>query len=203
LTGGLQFQASYTLAKATDTNQNSATFTQTNSPYDIFDGSYDLGPSNFDTRHKVVASAVYAPTFFKGSTKSFYNYVVNGWSFAPIFTFYSGQPFDGTVSGTSLNNTNGNSRFPLNPRNAYRLPNIFNIDARLSKRFRLTESMNLEVLAEAFNVANRTHVFGENTTLYSRSGNNLNFNSTFGDITTTDSTLYRERQIQFSARFQF
>src|SRR5690606_21419654 len=40
-TAGLQLGASYTLAKSTDTNQNSATFTQTNSPYDILDGSYD------------------------------------------------------------------------------------------------------------------------------------------------------------------
>jgi len=158
-------------------------------------------------------SAVWAPTFYQGSTSSFYNYVLNGWSFSPIYTFYSGKPFDGTVSGTSLNNSFGDNRFPLNPRNAYRLPNLINIDARLSKRFRLTESMNLELLAEAFNVVNRTHVFGENTTLYTRgtppAGSPagtpipLNFNSNFGQITTTDSTLYRERQIQFAARFQF
>jgi hypothetical protein len=202
-THGLQFQASYTLAKATDTNQNSATFTQTNSPYDLFDRSYDAGPSNFDVRHKVVVSAVWAPTFYKGSNGSFYNYLLNGWSFSPIYTFYSGKPFDGTVSGTSLNNSFGDSRFPLNPRNAYRLPNLINIDARLSKRFRLTETMNLELLAEAFNVVNRTHVFGENATLYTRSGTVLTYNSSFGQITTTDSTLYRERQIQFAARFQF
>ncbi|HTK37898.1 MAG TPA: TonB-dependent receptor [Pyrinomonadaceae bacterium] len=202
-THGLQFQASYTLAKATDTNQNSATFTQTNSPYDLFDRSYDHGPSAFDVRHKVVVSAVWAPTFYKGSTSSLYNYVLNGWSFSPIYNFYSGRAFDGTVSGTSLNNSFGDNRFPLNPRNAYRLPNLINIDARLSKRFRLTESMNLELLAEAFNVVNRTHVFAENSTLYTRSGTVLTYNSSFGQITGTDSTLYRERQIQFAARFQF
>ena len=215
-TDGLQLQASYTLAKSTDTNQNSATFTQTNSPYDIFDGSYDPGPSSFDTRHKVVASAVYAPTFYKGSTKSFYNYLLNGWSFAPIYTFYSGRPFDGTVSGSSLNGTNGNNRFPLIGRNAFRVPSLHNLDVRLSKRFKLTESMNLEILGEAFNVANRTHVFSQNNTLYARATNCLNTNgivtnnpnglcrtNTFGEITGTDSTLYRERQIQFAARFQF
>ena len=204
-TDGLQFQVSYTLSKSTDTNQNSATFTQNNSPYDIFDGSYDGGPSNFDTRHKIVGSAVWAPTFYKGSNRSLGNYLLNGWSFAPIVTYYSGKPFDGSVSGTSLNRSNGDNRFPLNPRNAYRLPSIFNIDARLSKRFRLTESMNLELLAEGFNVANRTHVFGENTTLYTvnTTTNVLTFNPSFGQITTTDSTLYRERQIQFAARFQF
>jgi hypothetical protein len=204
-TDGLQFQASYTLAKATDTNQNSATFTQTNSPYDVFDGSYDVGPSNFDRRHKFVASLVWSPTFYKGSKSSFGNYILNGWTFSPIFTHYSGSPFDGTVSGTTLNGTNGNNRLPILARNAFRLPALQNIDARLSKRFRLTETMNLELLAEGFNIVNRTHVFSKNSTLYNRSGTStlLTYNTAFGEITGTDSTLYRERQIQFAARFQF
>ena len=201
-TDGLQFQSSYTLAKSTDTNQNSATFTQNNSPLDLFNRSLDNGPSNFDVRHKFVVSAVYAPNPYKGSSKA-YNYLANGWSIAPIYTYYSGRPFDGTVSGTSLNGSNGDNRFPLNQRNAYRLPGISNFDARLSKRFRFSERYNLELLAEGFNLFNRTHVFGQNSTLYSRSGTVLTYNNSFGDITTTDSTLYRERQIQFAARFQF
>jgi outer membrane receptor protein involved in Fe transport len=201
-TSGLQFQASYTLAKSTDTNQNSATFTQNNSPYDVFDRSYDRGPSNFDVRHKFVLSAVYAPNMYKGGN-SFYKYLLNGWSIAPIYAFYSGRAYDGGVSGTSLNNTNGDNRFPLNSRNAFRLPNLQNLDLRLSKRFNFTERYRLEFLAEAFNVVNRTQVFGANSTLYTRSGNVLTYNPLFGQVTTTDSTLYRERQIQFATRFQF
>jgi len=218
-TDGLQFQVSYTFAKSTDTNQNSATFTQTNSPYDLFDRNYDNGPSNFDIRHKFVASAVYAPTLYKGSKNSFYHYLLNGWSLAPVFTFYSGRPFDGTVGGATLNGTNGDNRFPLNPRNAFRLPSLTNFDARLSKRFKITESVNLEFLAEAFNLTNRTHVLGVGSALYTRAtntcsavnglpgvagANNLCRRTDFyTEPTTTDSTLYRERQIQFSARLQF
>ncbi|MGI8468354.1 MAG: TonB-dependent receptor domain-containing protein [Pyrinomonadaceae bacterium] len=215
-TNGLQFQASYTLARSTDTNQNSATFTQNNAPLNVFDRSYDAGPSNFDVRHKVVVSAVYAPNPYGGDKSSFYNYLLNGWSIAPIFAYYSGRPFDGTVSGVTLNGTNGDNRFPLNQRNAFRLPRLVNLDLRLSKRFRFTERYNLEVLAEGFNVFNRTQVFGENTSLYSRTTNcatingtasnnpnSLCYNPVFGTVTTTGSTLYNERQLQFSARFQF
>ncbi|CAN5675224.1 TonB-dependent receptor [soil metagenome] len=201
-TDGLQFQASYTLSKSTDTNQNSATFTQSNSPFDVFDRSFDAGPSNFDRRHKFVVSAVYAPRIYRGDTSSIYNYLLNGWSIAPIYTFYSGSPYDGTVSGQNLNGTFGDNRFPLLERNAFRLPSLHNLDLRLSKRFRFTERYNLEFLAEAFNVANRTHVFGVNSALYIRSGNTLTFNNNFGQVTSTDSTLYRERQIQFAVRFQ-
>mgnify|MGYP001392294945 CR=1 FL=1 len=204
-TDGLQFQMSYTLSKATDTNQNSATFTQTNSPFDILDGSYDPGPTNFDRRHKFVASVVWAPNFYEGSTSSFGSYILNGWSLAPIITLYSGSPFSGVVSGTSLNNSFGSSSFPLLPRNSFKTPSLQNIDVRLSKRFKLTETMNIEFLAEAFNVVNRTHVFSLNNTFYARSGSTttLNYNAAFGEINGTDSTLYRERQIQFATRFQF
>lgn len=202
-TDGLQFQTSYTLAKSTDTNQNSATFTQNNSPYDIFDDSYNDGPSNFDVRHKFVASAVYAPILYKGGAGTFKDYLLNGWSFAPIYTYYSGRPYTGSVSGSSLNNTNGDNILPILGRNTYRLPDLHNLDMRVSKRFRFTERYNLELLAEGFNVFNRTHIFGVNSTLYTRSGNTLTYNDSFGQITSTDSTLYRERQIQFAARFQF
>jgi hypothetical protein len=204
-TDGLQFQVSYTLAKATDTNQNSATFTQTNSPYDILDGSYDVGPSNFDRRHKFVASVVWAPDFYKGDKHSFGNYILNGWSLSPIFTWYSGSPQNATVSGTSLNASFGDNRFPLLPRNSIRTPDLQNLDVRLSKRFKLTETMNLEFLAEAFNIVNRTHVFSLNNTFYQRAGSSttLTYNTAFGEINGTDSTLYRERQIQFAARFNF
>ena len=204
-TAGLQFLSSYTLSKSTDTNQNSATFTQTNSPYDILDISFDLGPSNFDRRHKFVTSLVWAPTFYKGSESSFRSYVLNGWSFSPIFTAYSGAPYSGTVSGTSLNRTFGDNHLPNVQRNNFRLPWLINLDARLSKRFKFNETMNLELLAEAFNIPNRTQVFSVDNAMYSRAGNSttLNYLNTFGTVNGTSSTLYRERQIQFAARFQF
>lgn len=203
MTNGLQAQVSYTLGRSTDTNQNSATFTQTNSPYDILDGSYDPGPSNFDVRHKFVASAVWRPDFYKGARRSIGDFLINGWTLSPIFHYYSGRPYTGTVSGTSLNNSFGDNMFPLAGRNSFRLPSLINMDLRLSKRFQLTESMNLELLAEAFNIANKTHVFGVNSALYIRSGSNLNYNTSFGNVTSAQSTLYRERQVQFAARFQF
>ena len=204
-TDGLQFQASYTLSKATDTNQNSATFTEANSPYDILDASYDVGRSRLDRRHKFVASAVWAPTFYKGSKQSFGNYALNGWSLSPIYTFYSGAPYTGNVSGTSLNATFGGSQVPTLGRNSFSLPSLHNLDVRLSKRFKLTETMNLELLAEGFNVLNRTHVFVVDTGMYNRAGSSttLTYDQDFGLVTGTSSTNYRERQIQFAARFQF
>jgi hypothetical protein len=215
-TNGLQFQASYTLAKSTDQGQNSLITTNIfNQAFDVFNRDLDIGPSNFDVRHKFVVSAVYAPDLYNGDANSFYNYLLNGWSIAPIYVFYSGSPFTGT-NGTSLNGTNGSNRFPLAERNSNRNPNLWNVDLRLSKRFKFTERYNLEFLAEGFNIFNRTQVSGLNFTQYTRSTNCFSINGTvtnnpnglcsqaaFGTIFSTDSNNFRERQIQFAVRFQF
>ena len=67
---------------------------------------------------------------------------------------------------------------------------------------------------EGFNIFNRTLVTGVNSTIYSVDTNGslasprpfLNFNSGvngFQSVTGADSTLFRERQVQMAARFEF
>jgi outer membrane receptor protein involved in Fe transport len=214
-TQGLQVQSSYTWAKSTDNLQNSSVFPLGNAPYDQFNRFLDLGPSDNDVRHKIVVSAVYAPKFYKGSERSIMGYVANGWTISPIVNFYSGKPYSARTSGgNGLNNANGEFRFPFDGRNVYRMPNIFNTDLRVSKRFNFTERYNLELIGEAFNLFNRTHVFDVNSTAYVRgsvgtaSGGVANANltyqtATFGTGSTFDSFYWRERQIQFAARFNF
>jgi len=186
-----------------------------NAPYDQFNRFLEIGPSDNDVRHKIVVSAVYAPKFFKGTDKSIMGYVANGWTVSPIVNFYTGKPYNARTSGgNGLSNTNGDFRFPFDARNSYRLPNIFNVDLRLSKRINFTERYNLELIAEAFNLFNRTHVFGVTETAYVRgtvgapvggvSNANLTYQTaTFGTPSITDSFYWRERQIQFAARFHF
>ena len=62
-----------------------------------------------------------------------------------------------------------------------------------------------ELLAEGFNVFNDTFTFIQTNLLYTRptGTNNLVYNTPFGTGTESSSTNYRERQIQFAARFQF
>lgn len=221
-TNGLQFQSSYTFAKSTDTGQNSIITGPFNTVVDPLQRqAYDFGPSSFDVRHKFVFSAVYAPTLYKGGAGSAGDYFLNGWSIAPIYVIYSGQPYSATVSGVTngLNGSNGDFRYFRLPRNSFRLPAIKNMDLRVSKRINFSERYNLELLGEAFNLFNRTQVFGQTATLYTSSsttctvdgvsvavpapGNGLCFSPLFGAVSTTDSNKYRERQIQFALRFHF
>jgi hypothetical protein len=241
LTNGLQFQSSYTLSRAYDNGQTSATFTLGNAPFNAFDQSSEAALSAFDRRQKFVASVVYNTNFKGGSSAS--RAILNGWTFAPIFNAFSGQRFTPTVSGTmspggsgaaatlgagsnfgltpglatpggGVNGSGGSTRFALLPRNFYKQPNIWYLDMRISRRFSLTESMKLELLAEGFNLFNRTQVTSVSAGIYSICTTGtlanpcplLNFSSGptgFNSVTGADSTLFRERQVQLAARFQF
>jgi outer membrane receptor protein involved in Fe transport len=220
LTGGLQFQTNYTLSRAMDNGQSSTTFTTNNLPFNAFDQAGEKALSAFDRRQKFVASVVYMPNpFADGAAK----HIFNGWTIAPILNAFSGQRVTGNISGNidprsfgfasnqtpggGVNGSGGATRFALFPRNFFKQPNIWYVDARLSRRFSLTEQVKLEVLAEGFNVFNRTQVTVVNGTLYNLSGSTLTFNGAgtnpFFNVTGADSTLFRERQVQFAARFEF
>jgi len=214
LTRGLQFQASYTLSKSTDNGQRSSTFTDSNVPLDPNNLDLEYGVSNFDIPHRFVASAVYAPgtLFGIGRDSSLGRAIFGGFSIAPIVVIQSGFPYSATVSGNAPSATSfgifgagGDNRLPNVRRNAYRSPYIFNVDLRISRRFRLTETANIEVLAEGFNIFNRTNFTGISSRAYSipRNSTSLNFDPNFGVPTAAGNSLGRERQIQFAVRFQF
>lgn len=247
LTGGLQFQANYTLSRAEDNGQSSVTFTSNNLPFNAFDQANENGLSAFDRRQKFAASVVYTTHFASLKNNAAGRAILNGWTIAPILNAFSGQRYSGNVSGTvspggsgtsappgsgsnfgpgfgfapgtatpggGLNGSGGATRLALLPRNTFKQPNIWYVDLRLSRRFAITEGTKLELLAEGFNIFNRTQVTTLNTTFYSVCStgtgaspcSQLNFNggaSGFGSVTGADSTLFRERQIQLAVRFEF
>jgi hypothetical protein len=239
LTKGLQLQINYTRSMARDAGQTSTTFTATNSPYNAFDPIVgEEGRSNFDIPNKFIANAVWQP-----ESK---NKFLRDWTFSPIFAAYSGAPLNTFVSGSipspgltqdpscwpgsvtsnacstpggGVNGSGGNARFALSPRNGFRLPKIWNLDLRVSRRIRFKESQALEFLIEGFNVFNRTQVTGENNTFYSISSTaatcnaahttctpataTLNYSTAFQTVNAAGGTLFRERQIQWAIRYQF
>lgn len=218
LTDGLQFQMNYTLSRASDNGQSSVTFTSNNLPFNAFDQTGENALSNFDRRHKFVASVVYNTDFASLKDNAVGRAIFNGWTLAPILNAFSGARYTGTINGNftpasfglsgstpggGVNGSGGSGRFAGAQRNFFKQPRIWYFDMRLSRRFRIKESMNFEILAEGFNLFNRTQVTGVNTTLYNLSGTTLSLNPTFGSTTGADSTLFRERQIQLGARFQF
>jgi hypothetical protein len=226
LTNGLQFQTSYTLSRAQDNggSQSSATFTPGFSAlFDPFDPGQDSGLSPFDRRHKFVASLVYN-TNFKGLNDAG-RAILNNWTISPIVNMYSGFRYTAvtnsfstsSVFGTSpaggVNGSNGSLRFGLTPNNAFHTPSIKYVDLRVSRRFTIKENAKIELLAEGFNIFNRTQVTGVNNRMYVLSapatGANANtviatFDPTFGTPSDlSNGFFFRERQIQWAVRFEF
>ncbi|MEJ7617138.1 MAG: TonB-dependent receptor, partial [Pyrinomonadaceae bacterium] len=224
LTAGLQLQTNYTLATATDSGQTSQTFTTANAPLNPFDRSLEKSTSNFDIRHRFVASAVYTPNNFFGlGESSLGRAIFNGFTIAPIVSISSGAPYTAFINGNAtapagttrigsgVLGAGGTNRAPFIERNAFRFPSTAVLDLRISRRFNLGETRNIEILAEGFNLFNRQNITGIGTTAYVLSGSTLNFqgvggpasNPTFGIPNEAGNTIYRERQIQLALRFQF
>ncbi len=99
LTNGLQIASNYTLSRAFDNGQTSATFTNNNNPFNAFDQAGENALSAFDRRHKFVFSLVYN-THYKNKDNKAAHALLNGWTIAPIYNAFSGQRYTGNVSGS-------------------------------------------------------------------------------------------------------
>ncbi|HWS89766.1 MAG TPA: TonB-dependent receptor [Pyrinomonadaceae bacterium] len=220
-TNGLQFQTNYTLSKAEDFGQSTGTFTSNNLLLNPYDLGLEEGPANFDVRHRFVASAVWTPEFFGDQSNSKVGRAVfDGFNFAPVFVIQSGFPYSIGITGTPTsaafgpaiiragsNLTGSGATGRVGERNSLNYPKFWNFDLRISRRFRIRETMNFEVVAESFNLFNRTHVIGNlDTVAYTidNTNNRANFSPSFQTIQPPGGeTLYKARQFQFALRFEF
>ena len=132
-TRGLQFQANYTLADSRDDNAYGLSATPSgNGANNAYNIGFDEGPSPFDVRNRAVISIVYQPQYFANSHGPMH-WLLDGWTFAPIQTAQSGEPFTPTVTGNPASglgatgtgitgSTPSSSRVPFLERNSYRYP---------------------------------------------------------------------------------
>jgi hypothetical protein len=224
LTQGLQFQTSYTLAKATDAGQSSLTFTSSNNVLNPFDLSLENGPSIFDIRHRLAGSLIWQPSYFD-SRSAVERWLLAGYTFAPIVTVSSGLPYTALITGnlpstgapangapvsTGVLGAGGTNRPPFVGRDAFRLPSTAEVDLRIARAFRFGERVRVEVFAEAFNLFNRVNYTAASTTEFTVGGTfaapTLTYNSaTFGTLTNANSgtSTPTSRQVQVGAHFSF
>ena len=103
----------------------------------------------FDQRHKLVLAGVF---------ESPWRGALSGFQLSPIIRYNSAHPFN-LLAGTNVNNDRHSTtdRPPGAGRNTGIGPNYFDVDVRLARRFKLTEKVSLQVIAEAFNLFNRTN----------------------------------------------
>ena len=237
MTRVLDLHASFTYSHAADFNQNATSFTDANDVLDPTNLRLEYGNSNFDIRNRLTGGMVlHAPWRVRGLLGE----LANGYEIAPTAELRDGLPYSmrtaGAVPstkyvdtvlrtetlsglGASINGSGGDNRIPEVGRNTYRYPSINNVDLRLAKRTRLNERVELEIIAESFNLLNHTNVTSLDTTGYTitgassltslpkltwQDGGAKGTGSEFGTITNGNNTsLYHDRQLQAAFRLHF
>ena len=180
---------SYTLSKTIDDAGNFFFSTVQNN----FNIREDRGLSDNDQRHRfVVSGTLEAPQQSNGGNLV---RLLRGFQFGYIFTYGSRLPFN-MLFGSDRNFDSNNNDRPVGVgRNTGRGFDFASLDLRVSRRFRLTERMDLQLLAEVFNVLNRANFGVPNNTF----GSGVNPLPTFGQPT----AAFDPRQFQFGVKVSF
>jgi hypothetical protein len=148
--------------------------------------------SSFDQRHKVIAYA---------SVQTKWNFL-----FTPIFRHSGARPFN-LLAGTELNNDRHNTtdRPFFAGRNTGIGPSYTGFDTRLSKRFAFTETRQVELMAEAFNLFNKLNYTSVNNIVGNIQGPfNLQGRHDRGPSQPLGFTSAAEpRRVQLGLRFSF
>lgn len=162
--GGLTVAAHYTWSKAID---DVTDFNSDFSPMDQLNKRAERALSPFHHSHRAVINAVYVSPLKTGRGESFASNLFGDWNISPIFVANSWRPFN-VLTGVDINNdgyVTNDRPWPLG-RNAGQGPNYWSFDLRLSRRFTLgSESRAIELLAEGFNLFNRTNFRSLNNTV--------------------------------------
>jgi hypothetical protein len=226
-TKGLTYLISYTRSKSMDVGCSGsfgAEGCEVQFPYNL---NLDRSVSGFDVPNVFSGSAVYEIPVGKGRSYStgnkYLDYIVGNWQIGGIVTFYSGVPFDVTVSNGNLANTgntveranlvladpyapNKGPNLWLNPA-AFATPAPFTYGTLGRNSLRSESTKNLDLsLVRRFPVTEnsgfefRADSFNLTNTPIFATPNHVLGNRNFGVITSTRNT---PRQLQFALKFIF
>ncbi len=250
---GLEILSNYTWSHATDTGQvqgTSGTFYGGDVPLDPNNIKGDNGPSDLDVRNRFTINVYYKPQF--AVANRLVSNLVNGFAISasdiasggqPIYLGVSGTIYSGSTSSTSYGNDGGiyggaissgsggptNGRPPYVGRNSINAPGYNAADLRITRDIAIHDRMSLQLIGEAFNVANHIIPTNVNSTYSSystasSSSSTCNTNSSvpsgsalqgcfkpypgtglsaFRAVSGTNNGLYGPRQLQVSAKLTF
>ena len=89
---GLSLDATYTFSKSEDQVSNGDGADASGNQTFPQDNRTELGPSDFDVKHRIVASGTYDMSYYHGSSE-WMKLALNGWQINGIFTAHTGFPW--------------------------------------------------------------------------------------------------------------
>jgi hypothetical protein len=154
------YRVSYTYSKSLN-NVGEFFFSSPIDPYNIWQ---DYGRSDDDQRHRFVVNATAQTS--GAPAKNVWEHLSHGLQLSAMFQYYSALPLNITTGTTTIQGTA--ARPTVNgafiSRNAGTGFDFVNLNARLSRSFRLTERVRLEGMVEGFNLLNRVNGVTRNGT---------------------------------------
>lgn len=214
-----QFNMNYTLSKAKDDKPDQTSVVpgggdDAKIAENQFNLAGEYGRSDLDVRHRFIFSPVYETGTFKWSENKVVRALLSDYVFTGIFSAQSGFAYSALVSGDpNADGITSTDRAPGTTRNQFSTPATWIVDMRVGRAFRFGERYRLTLLAEGFNIFNRSNVQAVNNTLYSFSttgGGRLTQTTNFatprtfvsGSPSFTFNSSYN-REFQLGIRFDF
>ncbi|HEV8267406.1 MAG TPA: hypothetical protein VGR00_04200, partial [Thermoanaerobaculia bacterium] len=166
---------------------------------DPFNLADDYARGDNDVTARLVLSGLWNLDYWKGDD-FVSKYILGGWSISGIFQYSTGQPFSSNIGTFDLNNDGNrfNDRSPGEGRNIYQLPSQVSIDPRITKEFDFG-AVRLQIIAEAFNIRNRSNVSAVRTQKYAVVNGKLVTQSSFFSPTASSGP----RIVQLAAKVLF
>jgi len=167
-------------------------------PIDPFDLSKDWGRSDDDQRHRLVLNGSVNSSMEPARTA--WERLSRGFQASGTLQYYSALPFNITSGVTTIQGTAGrpivNGAFI--ERNAGVGSDVFSLNVRLSRGFRIRGALRAEALVEGFNITNRRNNLTRNTNFGSGAYPD-NPSPSFGQIT----AVAEPRTFQLGFRLRF
>jgi hypothetical protein len=118
----------------------------------------DYARSDVDIPHRFVFSPVYETGSVKNDS-AFVRGLLSYWTLSGIAQLQSGFTYSAGVNADLNRDGNSrNDRVPGTARNAFRSPNVYTFDARITRSIPLGEARRIRLILEGFNLFNRSNV---------------------------------------------
>ncbi len=202
---GFTLSAHHTWSKTIDENTD---YNSSYEPHLQWDARNELALSHFHRGHRFVANAVAQSPWKAAKGRGFGHNLLADFTLSGIMVARSFAPFNLNAGYDTIGDRHTDTHRPWGlGRNAGLGPSFFGIDMRLKRSFRLSEGASLQVIAEAFNLLNRTNFKAVNGVVGSISIEDLpaKLVGHRGPVTEPLAfvSTFDPRQFQFTLRFTF
>ena len=197
LSQGLEFSAAYTYSHAiNNTDADTDTVGAAGFSSNPANLNFDRGRASDDSRNRFTLLGVWQP-HVDGNRVT--NAVINGWSFSPAVTLFSGYPVNPVLSTDLNGDGNLNDRPLFVGRDSVRGRAFREVDTRLSRSFPLGEKVQFEAIIQAENLLNSLNVSCNIATGCSGAEGNNPTASTY----LVPTGAFDSRQVELGARIKF